>query len=339
MLTIQISVSKSWTLTKKKKTLFHYLFSTIALAAFCEWFGIYLQGTGTNTRPLHIIVKAIELSVAPMIGFLIAWLIEEQKPRFVFILIGLHAVAECLSGVFGYIYTIDADNVYRHGEFYWIYMVMYLLSCIYAVSVIIRNVKKYQYGGIAYFMGILIFMVGGIVIQLIDSTLKVDYVVLALTTIMLYVFTLEMIQQTDQLTELINRRGYENYISHIDEPCIILFFDIDRFKEANDRYGHTFGDACIAQTGKLIKKIYAKYGKCFRFGGDEFCAVLRDNPAQLESLNARFMEAMEQQRQKEKRFPTVSIGYAYYDPENGDIIKTLEEADKKMYEYKEAHRS
>lgn len=38
----------------------------------------------------------------------------------------------------------------------------------------------------------------------------VDYVVLGIALIMLYVFTLEMIYQTDELTELINRRGFEN---------------------------------------------------------------------------------------------------------------------------------
>ena len=37
-----------------------------------------------------------------------------------------------------------------------------------------------------------------------------DYVVLGIASIMLYVFTLEMIYQTDELTELINRRGFEN---------------------------------------------------------------------------------------------------------------------------------
>ncbi len=46
MLIIQISISKSGTLTRSKKKLFHILFSTIAIAAFCEWMGSCLQGTG-----------------------------------------------------------------------------------------------------------------------------------------------------------------------------------------------------------------------------------------------------------------------------------------------------
>ncbi len=112
-------------------------------------------------------------------------------------------------------------------------------------------------------ISIVVFMLSGIVIQSIYSELKVDYAIMSVNAIMLYVFTLEMIQQTDQLTELINRRGYENYITHLDDECIVVFFDIDKFKEANDVNGHAYGDVCISRVGRAIKKIYYRYGKCF----------------------------------------------------------------------------
>lgn len=78
----------------------------------------------------------------------------------------------------------------------------------------------------------------------------VDYVVLGIALIILYVFTLEMIYQTDELAELINRRGFENYISHIDESCAIIFFDVDKFKEMNDNYGHAAGDKMLHEIGQ-----------------------------------------------------------------------------------------
>ena len=340
MVIIQISISKSWTLTKNKKLLFHMLFSAIAIAAFCEWFAYYLQETGSSLRTLHIAMKAIELSIAPALSFLIAWLIEVRRPKLVFALLAFHALLECSSAFLGFIYVVDENNVYRHGSFYWIYMCSYLFSILYATYIIVRNINKYQYSGLLYFLCIVGFMLSGIVIQTIDSELKVDYVVLAVNAIMLYVFTLEMIQQTDPLTELINRRGYDNYISHMDEACVILFFDIDQFKNANDQYGHAFGDFCIASTGKTIKKIYAKYGKCFRYGGDEFCVVLTKKQEEVQNLNRDFENAMEQIRQQEKRLPFISMGYAYYNPESNDIRKAIEEADQMMYEYKEkAHKT
>lgn len=336
MLIIQISVIKSWTLPKEKKGLFHLLFMTIAIAAFCEWFSYYLQHTGSNLRILHIVVKTIELSIAPAIAFLIAWLIEIRRPKLVLALLSFQSLLEILSAIWGFIYVVDENNVYQHAQFYWIYMLSYLCSILYATYIIVRNINKYQYGGILYFLCIVGFMLSGIVIQMIDSELKVDYVVLAVNAIMLYVFNLEMIQQTDSLTELINRRGFDNYTAHLDEKCVVLFFDINDFKSANDTYGHNFGDWCIANTGKTIKKTYSRYGKCFRYGGDEFCVIMTRKLEEMESLNKAFEDSMAQLREQESRLPSVSIGHAFYYPENRNIWEIIEQADKKMYENKEA---
>ena len=86
MLIIQISVHRSGTLAKNRKRIFHYLYSSIALAALCEWFGAFLQGTGPSTRGVHIFVKAVELSVAPTIAVQIAWLLGEKKSKLTFFL-------------------------------------------------------------------------------------------------------------------------------------------------------------------------------------------------------------------------------------------------------------
>ena len=88
-------------------------------------------------------------------------------------------------------------------------------SSLYCIFLI--NVKKYQYNGIWYFVLLVVFMSTGIAIQLWDSSLKVDYITTAIAAIMLYVLTWEMIYQTDDLTELLNRRGYENYVAHMEE--------------------------------------------------------------------------------------------------------------------------
>lgn len=339
MTIIQVSISKSWTLARKKKILFHLLFSAIAVSAFCEWMGVYFQGSGSSTRIFHILVKAVELSVAPFIGVLIASVIEEKRKKLIWVILGIHAVVEWISGICGFIYYVDSDSNYIHGKFYWIYIMAYMMAISYAIFIIIRNIRKYQYGGMTYFLLVVAFMIGGIVIQSVDSELKVDYVVLALSATMLYIFTLEMIQQTDELTELINRRGYENFISHLDERCEIIFFDMDKFKEVNDRYGHDVGDICIGKTGRAIKKIYSHYGKCFRFGGDEFCVILTRNIDGVEKLNNSFIQEMERKRQQESRLPYISIGYSYYDPENGDVETAIKEADKSMYQCKQLHRA
>ena len=190
----------------------------------------------------------------------------------------------------------------------------------------------------AYFLLVVAFMLAGIAIQMYNSDLKVDYITLGIAAIMLYVFTLEMINQTDELTELLNRRGYENYISYMEDKCIVVYFDVDCFKMVNDTYGHAFGDRALQMIGKTIKSQYAGYGKCFRIGGDEFVAILTREVDRVEELNERFFRKLEQLRQKEKRLPCVSIGYADFDSDRQSIQDVIKKADQKMYQYKEARK-
>ena len=338
MVTVQVCLKNSNTLTKKRKNLFCALFNVIIVASACEWMGNYLQGSGESTRILHIVVKSIELSVAPSIAFLVAWIIGKKPKKIVYMYLAVHAALEILSGIFGFIYHVDENSNYTHGEFYWIYMIAYLISIIYCIFVVFSSVKRYQYNGIISFLLVVAFMLVGIAIQMYNSDLKVDYITLGIASIMLYVFTLEMINQTDKLTELLNRRGYENCISHMEDKCVVLYFDVDHFKMVNDTYGHAFGDCVLQMIGKTIKSQYAGYGKCFRIGGDEFAAILTREVDKIEELNERFFKELEQLRQKEKRLPYVSIGYAEFDPEQQNIQKVIEEADQKMYRNKEEHR-
>lgn len=328
---IQISVGISSTLTKDKKKVFNLLFSAIAIATFCEWLGVLLQGTGSSTRIFHIVIKALELSIAPSIGFLISWVIELRKTKLALCFLAAHAVLEIFSGVFGFIYSVDSNSTYTHAKFYPIYIVAYLISIVYFIYVASKNMKRYQYNGLPFFAMVVVFMLSGIIVQLVNSEIRIVYVVLSIASIMMYVFTLEMVMQTDNLTELINRRGYENYVSHLDKECVILFFDVDDFKNANDKYGHSYGDSCLKKTGSALKIAYAKYGKCFRYGGDEFCVIMTKNVQNVSSANEIFKNTMAKMRSYDEKLPYVSIGYAHFYPENDNILTTIEEADKMMY--------
>lgn len=334
MLIVQLCISKSNTLTAERKNLFRWLFAVIVTAAFCEWMGTFLQGKDPSTRVLHILVKAAELSVAPSIAFIFAWIIEKKWSRGITVYLVVHLAAEFLSGIFGFIYYVDESNNYYHASFYWVYVAVYMLSVVFAVCTVLRNIKKFQYSGVAFFLMIVALMFTGIIIQLCNSDLKVDYVTLGIASTMLYIFTLEMIQQTDELTELLNRRGYDNCISHMDKKCIVAFFDVDRFKMMNDTYGHAFGDTVLKEIGATIKKHYVKAGKCFRYGGDEFCVILTRNLDRIEQINHDFFESMAELRQRESRMPSVSIGYACYDPATQSIQDVVEEADRMMYQFK-----
>lgn len=78
---------------------------------------------------------------------------------------------------------------------------------------------------------------------------------------------------TKKATErLIDRMLSEN--SHSDSKYAFFIFDLDSFKQANDTYGHEFGDACIKSFAAAIKKCFREGDIVGRLGGDEFAAFI-----------------------------------------------------------------
>lgn len=88
---------------------------------------------------------------------------------------------------------------------------------------------------------------------------------------------------TDALTGLGNRRrllldlAEELQIERRPSGCVLALFDLDGFKDYNDRFGHQLGDALLARFGRRLAATVCPTGECYRLGGDEFCVILHDN--------------------------------------------------------------
>jgi diguanylate cyclase (GGDEF)-like protein len=87
---------------------------------------------------------------------------------------------------------------------------------------------------------------------------------------------------TDDCTGLFNAR---HLYSQLDEQVALagpnhdhrfglLFVDLDHFKEVNDTHGHLVGSRLLAEVGGLMKRVLGPENSCFRYGGDEFVALL-----------------------------------------------------------------
>ena len=81
--------------------------------------------------------------------------------------------------------------------------------------------------------------------------------------------------RTDYLTGLYNRRYfYEHVEEHRgSQPVTLITFDLDDFKDINDRYGHAAGDAALGMTAKTLREAFHD-GFVVRWGGDEFVVAL-----------------------------------------------------------------
>ena len=130
---------------------------------------------------------------------------------------------------------------------------------------------------------------------------------------------------------------------HTDQLCAVLFIDLDKFKDINDRYGHDSGDFMLREAALKLTKCVREYDTVCRLGGDEFVVVLTDLADQ------RSCEIVIRRIQAAFRVPlllesleltiTLSIGVSFY-PLNADLPEDLFKfADIALYRVKSTGRN
>ena len=92
---------------------------------------------------------------------------------------------------------------------------------------------------------------------------------------------LHILSITDGLTDLFNQRHFHacladeiDRVVRYNSPLSLICFDLDNFKDCNDRLGHLEGDNVLRRIGNLLKVITRHSDKSFRYGGDEFFVLL-----------------------------------------------------------------
>ncbi|MGV8905655.1 MAG: diguanylate cyclase domain-containing protein [Acetobacterium sp.] len=146
----------------------------------------------------------------------------------------------------------------------------------------------------------------------------------------------------DALTELSNRKKMleemELLINNKNEKFAVLFIDLDKFKSANDNYGHEAGDIVLKTVALRLKSIIRSTDTISRIGGDEFIIILRNLQDQIEAEKT----AAAVLRMLSTVFPYkghrlligASIGLSIF-PEHGiDADMLIKKADFAMYEVK-----
>lgn len=147
--------------------------------------------------------------------------------------------------------------------------------------------------------------------------------------------------RTDPLTGLNNRRGLDDALtrqialmSRYRLPFSLAIFDIDHFKQVNDRQGHLNGDRILQQLSRLLEDCVRETDMLARYGGEEFVIVMpHTDLAGASMLTERLREEVE------KRMAiTVSGGVAA--AHEGDTAESLlGHADAALYSAKHAGRN
>ena len=344
MIMMVIHVNKSNTVQADARKAFTIGFIMTATCAACEMISIG-NNVIFNLEP-HILNKimSLEYAIAPVI--VLAWTKAIHSTHYTRLTIPLLIMNCCLqfiSSFKGYVLYFDDACNYHVGEYYWIYLVTYIIVIFALFAEIWHFSKKYQHRNAIPLIISFVFMMFGVVACNMSSE-TVHFVWFAVTTcgLMVYIYYIELIIQTDQLTSLLNRRLYDSYIDDIQYDTAVIILDVDDFKYINDTYGHAYGDSVLETVASIILQAYRKKGLCFRIGGDEFCVILkrhhRLDEAGLKKLNSHFYELLRNTRKSMPILPNVSIGYAFRFG-NTPIQQTAEKADMMMYKHKRATKS
>ena len=152
----------------------------------------------------------------------------------------------------------------------------------------------------------------------------------------------------DALTGLPNRARLEEHFKYAlslarrsNECLALMFLDIDRFKDINDTFGHSVGDALLIELSSRLRKTMREEDTVSRLGGDEFILLLPRTDAHGAALVARKLLDVIAEPYKIQHYDlsqTASIGIAIY-PNDGLDMETLSKnADTAMYRAKQEGR-
>ena len=151
---------------------------------------------------------------------------------------------------------------------------------------------------------------------------------------------------TDVLTGTKNRRAFDVTIR--DQflraqgnatTCALLLIDIDEFKELNDRCGHPAGDVTLRAVADLLQSALRTSDFLFRYGGDEFAAILPDT-----TLNGAFaigerLRRTVQQASWTRCAITISVGVGVIDATITSSMDLLHAADDALRAAKQCGRN
>lgn len=158
--------------------------------------------------------------------------------------------------------------------------------------------------------------------------------------------SLENLAVTDELTGLLNRRGFENAVKrelqrlhrqHLKGGAFCLL-DLDKFKPINDTYGHHAGDLCLQAVGQCLQKIIRTTDVAARLGGDEFSLYLSNiSPEQAQRKVNEVNDALNSLTvtwDNQVIAVQASIGYIMVEHPAKPYEEIYNDADQHMYQTK-----
>jgi diguanylate cyclase (GGDEF)-like protein/PAS domain S-box-containing protein len=154
----------------------------------------------------------------------------------------------------------------------------------------------------------------------------------------------------DTLTGVINRAGFGLRLAEVMGRCrttgtlmALMYLDIDRFKQINDRFGHSVGDALLKAFAARLSQTLRGSDTVARLGGDEFTVIMESvpRPEVAGTVAAKVIQAMNTPFVIEQQTisVTTSIGLAFFQGGSMSAEALVKQADEMLYQAKGAGRN
>jgi len=161
---------------------------------------------------------------------------------------------------------------------------------------------------------------------------------------------LEFLAHHDPLTKLPNRLLLVSNLEHAikrakrDERKIaVLFLDLDKFKEINDTFGHSYGDEILKAVTRRFQAVMREEDTIARIGGDEFIILIEEIKVitDIEIVLSKILSIFEKPFiiNKDSFNLSASIGVSVYPDDGIQIEDLIKHADTAMYQAKDAGRN
>jgi diguanylate cyclase (GGDEF)-like protein len=140
----------------------------------------------------------------------------------------------------------------------------------------------------------------------------------------------------DHLTGLLNQAALSR---RVDQAAafdgVVAVCDMDNFKDVNDRYGHLVGDEILRNIGNLLKSSIRHEDEAFRWGGDEFVILFRDQRTEVASKRMQDISArLREFRVRGYGVLPITFSWGTADAAGRVLREALDEADQSMYALK-----
>ena len=313
------------------------------------------------SRPLLSIVTAAYYVVTPLVACF--WLrycdhyiyrdIQRLRRRRVAYLVpfAVNAALCVLSIWTGWVFYLDAANVYHRGPWFAVHGVVTLAYVLYALVLVAQKgaSRRLSPSERAYLALFMVPPAVGIVVQWAFYGVTILWIMVAVSILFIYINVQNQQIFSDPLTGLNNRRRFSQYLDVRAQTALpegqrlyALMLDLDRLKHINDTYGHAAGDLALMRMADALKRACAERNDFLaRIGGDEFVLLCQRESEEevrqtvdrlrghLEALNALNDEPFE---------VAFSAGWAEFGKEGRKSVEAvLAAADRHMYAIKSVH--